>query len=97
MAIDIKTIVADAMSASLILNFRAATFSKALETNNIAIPRPTTERKSIFPTSLNANPMASTATAISNIVPTPFFIFPSCFLSPPAFSKSLFLSPADFI
>ena len=91
--IAMNTIEAATTAACFKLRFKAATFSKAFATTNIPIERPITAKKFIPPTSLKAIPIARTATAISNIVPIPFLILLSCFLSPPAFSKSLFLSP----
>ena len=68
-----------------------AIFSKATDIKTIASDSPITDKKSIFPTSLNAKPIANTATAIINIVPTPFFISFSTFLSPPISSIGLLL------
>ena len=94
----IKTREAETIAASFKLIFNAATFSKAIATNIIPMDSPTTERKFIPPTSLKATPMAKTATAINNIVPTPFLILLSFLGSPPALSNSLFLLlPDDFL
>ena len=92
----IITIESAAIPASLNDSFNSATSLNALDIRTIAIPKEITERKSILPTSLNAKPMARTATAIRIIVPIPFFIAPSDFLSPPTFSKTDFSSPFCF-
>ena len=74
-----------------------AIFSKAIETKVIARANPITDMKSIFPTNLKAKPIANTATAIKSIVPTPFLILLSFFLSPPTSSKTpVFLSVSFF-
>ena len=45
----------------------------------MAAPSAITDKKSIFPTNLNAKPIAKTATAIKIIVETPFLICDSFF------------------
>ena len=94
--IAMNTSEADARADSFRPILSAATFSKALATSTIPMDSPMTESMSTLPTILNAIPIARTPTAINNIVPTPFFMLLSCALLPPAVSKSLFLSPADF-
>ncbi len=49
-------------------------FSNAIEINVIPNARPITDNIFTSPTNLNAIPIAKTATAINNIVPTPFLI-----------------------
>ena len=93
----ISTIAAEVMAASLRVSLSAAILANALERTRSAKESPITVRKFIPPTSLNAIPMASTATAIKSMVPIPLFISLSRFLSPPTRSMSVFLPAEDFL
>jgi hypothetical protein len=64
----------------------SATLAKANPIATIANPKPIADKTSTGPTNFNANPIAKTATAINNIVPTPFLILLSFFLSVPVSS-----------
>ena len=91
-AIAINTMAAEVTAASLRVILSAAILAKAFDNMSMAKDRPITEKKFIPPTNLNAIPIARTATAMRSIVPTPFLMSLSFFLSPPALSNSLFLS-----
>ena len=98
---DKTTITNEALNASFGVIPIFATFSNAAATKTIAIPSPTTDRKFISPTNLNAIPIANTATAIRSIEATPFFIelsfFGSASKSPVFLSDSFFLDISKIV